>query len=143
MEAACPRAGSRDSVLALAGDVKGDLERAVRFLQIIQTMRETLIPQLQKTYDDLYRKGTVATETEVIVSALIEELEDVNDAVENAVENAKRVPDSEISSSAAGVDDPESLLEAEVVELLKGLQSEFIVEHRCVCSFPDGGGGKG
>ncbi|PIL33580.1 hypothetical protein GSI_04203 [Ganoderma sinense ZZ0214-1] len=105
-------------------DVKGELERAGRMDRrvllkaqergldaVINYMRGQLIPRLQRTYDDLHSRGVAEVETEAIVSALIEELEDINDAVENA----KR-------SSPDGIQEgPESLLEVEMIELLKAL----------------------
>ncbi len=57
-------------------------------------MRDRLIPGLEQTYDDLYVRSLAAIETEAIVSALIEELEDINDAVENAKNsNCNRIPE--------------------------------------------------
>ncbi|KAI1791153.1 hypothetical protein LXA43DRAFT_1181965 [Ganoderma leucocontextum] len=107
-------------------DVKGELERAGRMDRlvllkaqergldtVIDYMRDELIPRLQQTYDDLYSKIIAAVETEAIVSALIEELEDINDAVETA----KR------SNWNGGPEDPEDLLEAEMIELLKELSN--------------------
>lgn len=76
-------------------------------------MREDLVPRLQQTYDTLHATRTVSLETEAIVSALIEELEDVNDAVDNA-----RYP---ATFQQHKVDDPEAMLETQIVELLKGL----------------------
>ncbi|KAM5543054.1 hypothetical protein V8D89_003438 [Ganoderma adspersum] len=107
-------------------DVKGELERAGRMDRLtllraqergldasINYMRDQLITRLQQTYDDLHSRSMAAVETEAIVSALIEELEDVNDAVENA----------KSSSFFGTLQDSEDLLEAEMMELLKGLSS--------------------
>ena len=78
-------------------------------------MHQKLVPRLQQTYDTLHAKSTLALETEAIVSALIEELEDVNDAVEGARHPAMS-PESEAHED-------EEILEAQIVELLKGLLS--------------------
>ena len=78
-------------------------------------MRDQLIPRLQRTYDDLNARSIAAVETEAIVSALIEELEDINDAVESS----KNLSLGNIS------EDREDLLEAEIIELLKGLPGRF------------------
>ena len=78
-------------------------------------MRDQLIPRLQQTYDDLHSNSVTAVEIEAIVSALIEELEDINDAVEAA--KSSTLPDAR--------EDPENILEAEMMELLKGLSSLF------------------
>ena len=76
-------------------------------------MREDLVPRLQQTYDTLHATRTVSLEAEAIVSALIEELEEVNDAVDSARHPATfQQPEG---------DDPEAMLEAQIVELLKGL----------------------
>lgn len=78
-------------------------------------MQDQLIPRLQQTYDDLYSRSATAVETEAIVSALIEELEEINDAIENS-------KNSDLSESLEEIED---LLEAEIIELLKGLPSMF------------------
>ena len=80
-------------------------------------MRDQLIPRLQQTYDDLHSNSVAAVEIEAIVSALIEELEDINDAVENA----------KSSGFLDALEDPEKTLEAEMMELLKGLSSLFFL----------------
>ena len=75
-------------------------------------MEIQLIPRLQEIYNDLHERNAVALETEAVVSALIDELEDVNDSVEMAKSS---------SSPNQDVDGHESLLEAEMVDLLKEL----------------------
>ena len=84
-------------------------------------MRGKLIPCLQRTYDDLHSRSVAVVEAEAIVSALIEELEDISDAVENA----KR------SSLHGAQENPEGLLEAEMIELLKALPSTFALWRSC------------
>ena len=86
-------------------------------------MQDQLIPRLQQTYDDLYSRSATAAETEAIVSALIEELEDINDAIENS-------KNSDLSESLEEIED---LLEAEIIELLKGLPSMSPSPNRTPC----------
>ncbi|RDX49343.1 hypothetical protein OH76DRAFT_1350927 [Lentinus brumalis] len=107
-------------------DCKGELEHAGQLDRlallrvqeegldtITSYMRDELIPRLQQTYDSLHAKRTLAIETEAVVSALIEELEDVNDAVESTRQLAATQPsETEIA---------EEDLEAQVVALLKDL----------------------
>ena len=76
-------------------------------------MRVELIPRLKQTYDILQTRSTLTMEAEAIVSTLIEELEDVNDAVEST----KRAP----VHSSQDEEDPEELLEGEIVSLLKSV----------------------
>lgn len=78
-------------------------------------MRDQLIPRLQETYDDLHSRSVTAIETEAIVSALIEELEDINDAVETT--KSSTLPDA--------WEDPGGVLESGMMELLKGLLGLF------------------
>ena len=81
---------------------------------MIDYMRGELVPRLQSTYDDLQARSAAAAEAEVAVSALIEELEDVNDAVESTKRSQRAlVPTDD--------EDPEGILEAEVIDLLKNL----------------------
>ena len=76
-------------------------------------MRVELIPRLKQTYDILQTRSTLTMEAEAIVSTLIEELEDVNDAVEST----KRAP----FHSNQDEEDPEELLEEEITSLLKNM----------------------
>ena len=75
-------------------------------------MESQLIPRLQEIHSDLHERSAAALETEAVVSALIDELENVNDSVEMC----KSSP-----SPNQDVDGHESLLEAEMVDLLKEL----------------------
>ncbi|TBU31059.1 hypothetical protein BD311DRAFT_863568 [Dichomitus squalens] len=110
-------------VSTLKVDVKGELERAVRMDRlallgrqesgldaVTDHMEKQLIPRLQDTYTDLHERSIAAVETEAIVSALIEELEDINDAVEAAK-----------STTSESVEDSHAILEVEMVDLLKEL----------------------
>ena len=78
-------------------------------------MRDDLVlPRLRQTYDSLQARDMVASEAEVLISALIEELEDINDDVEST----KRSQSTLIEDEG---EDPEEILEAEVTDLLKWL----------------------
>ncbi|KAI0827992.1 hypothetical protein BC628DRAFT_1366672 [Trametes gibbosa] len=115
---------------SIVPDVKTELERAGHLdrclllqtqessLDIaIREMQQTILPRLQQTYDILCAHCTTVTETEAIVSALIEELEDINDTVESA----KRLPDTDDGQD----EDPEAIAELAASDLLKSLlQSE-------------------
>ena len=76
-----------------------------------------LVP-LQKVYDALQARNAVASETEAIVSALIEELEDINDSVEST----KQSKDTLVYRDE---EDPEDVLYTEVVHLLKKVLGEY------------------
>ena len=76
-----------------------------------------LVP-LQKVYDALQARNAVASETEAIVSALIEELEDINDSVEST----KQSKDTLVYRDE---EDPEDVLYAEVVHLLKKVLGKY------------------
>ncbi|KAI0767127.1 hypothetical protein C8Q74DRAFT_1203828 [Fomes fomentarius] len=85
---------------------------------IIGHMRTELMPRLKKTHDILHNHSTLVVETEAIVSSLIEELEDVNDAVEstkNPITSALLSKDKE---------DPEELVEREIIDLLKEMLAD-------------------
>ena len=78
-------------------------------------MRDDLVlSRLRQTYDSLQARDMVASEAEILISALIEELEDVNDDVEST----KRSQSTLIEGEG---EDPEGILEAEVTDLLKRL----------------------
>ncbi|KAI0774813.1 hypothetical protein BD413DRAFT_472172 [Trametes elegans] len=102
VKAELERAGHLDRLLLLESQERG-LDVALSRLQ------DDLLPRLQRTYDVLHARGGVAVETEAVVSALIEELEDANDAVVSA----KR--------AGAGADDSGGVLEDAVMELLKAV----------------------
>ncbi|KAI8978290.1 hypothetical protein BD414DRAFT_422136 [Trametes punicea] len=111
-------------------DVKTELERAgtldrlilsqaqERCLDYITTeLRDRLLPGLQKCYEVLQAESALRAETEVIVSALIEELEDVNDGMEEA----KRFTDLNGYDSNESGGNPTMILGAAVTDLLKPL----------------------
>ena len=68
------------------------------------------MPKLQTLFDDFHARSSFTAETEAIVSALIEELEDVNDAMDST--------ERELTPHADN-GDPDGLLEEEIKELLK------------------------
>ncbi|KAI0753161.1 hypothetical protein C8Q80DRAFT_496992 [Daedaleopsis nitida] len=100
------RGGRMDRLTLLAAQEKG-LDAALNY------MGDQLLPRLQQTYDNLQARSAFASEKEAIVSALIEELEDINDAVESA----KRLTEPGDSNGES----PEALLESDMITLLKGL----------------------
>lgn len=77
-------------------------------------MQESLLPRLHRTHDVLDARSAYAVETEAVVSALIEELEDVNDTVESTKQQPSDVGDREYERS-------EDILEVAVTDLLKAL----------------------
>lgn len=96
-------------------------------------MRTELIPRLKQMHNTLQNHSTLVVETEAIVSTLIEELEDVNDAVEstkNPIASALLCKDKE---------DPEELVEKGIIDLLKEMlgsapsslpcESRFLTPH--------------
>ncbi|KAH9855924.1 hypothetical protein C2E23DRAFT_874526 [Lenzites betulinus] len=108
-------------------DIRNELERAGRtdrrlLLQrqesgldtAIREMQENLLPKLQQTYDVLRARSATTAESEAIVSALIEELEDINDTVEST-KRATNVEDH------GDDEDPDTILELAVTDLLKNL----------------------
>ncbi|KAI0629433.1 hypothetical protein C8Q77DRAFT_1065394 [Trametes polyzona] len=101
------RAGRLDRLLLLKAQSQG-LEIA------IHDIGESLLPRLEQIHDLLNARSATTAETEAIVSALIEELEDVNDTVEST-----KHPQSSVGGPPD--EDPGVLLEVSVTELLKRL----------------------
>ncbi|KAH9889399.1 hypothetical protein C8Q73DRAFT_793597 [Cubamyces lactineus] len=115
--------------LSLVPDVKVELERAglidrvsllahqERGLDLASNdLRDKLLPRLQRCYDVLHSRNTSAVEAEVVISALIEELEDINDVVEDV-----RRADGDDSDQIRVPEDPNRYLEVAVIDLLKRL----------------------
>ncbi|KAJ8473863.1 hypothetical protein ONZ51_g7597 [Trametes cubensis] len=113
--------------LPLVPEVKAELEHAglidrISLLAQQETsvdrtssdLRDRLLPRLQMCFDVLHTRNTLAVEAEVVVSALIEELEEINDVVEDV----RRVGSNDSDQNRIPED---RFLEAVVVELLKKL----------------------
>ncbi|KAL1938516.1 hypothetical protein VTO73DRAFT_11539 [Trametes versicolor] len=107
VKAELERAGCMDRLLLLQAQERS-LDDATR------EMQESLLPRLQRTHDVLNARSAYAAETEAVVSALIEELEDVNDTVESTKQQPSAVGGREDERS-------EDILEAAVTDLLKAL----------------------
>ena len=83
-------------------------------------MRDDHLPRLQEMYEELRARSATAIEVEAVISALIEELEDVSDAVAST-------DHSDGALAVLGDEDPETILESEVVGLLKALLGVFSI----------------
>ncbi|KAI0369026.1 hypothetical protein BV20DRAFT_1082019 [Pilatotrama ljubarskyi] len=115
-----------DAFLQIVPDVKRELERAGRWDRFLllqmqereldnstRCLEDQVFPRMQRAYDVLHERSAIAAETEAVISALIEELEDANDTVEIT-------KDSHPSLSAPQrAEAPEDVLEAAITQLLK------------------------
>ncbi|KAI0359562.1 hypothetical protein OH77DRAFT_1587031 [Trametes cingulata] len=123
-----PDRQEKGSARKVVPDVKTELERAGRWdrflllevherelADVSRRLQDDLLPRMQRTYDALHERSAVAAESEALISALIEELEDVNDTVEST-----KNPQPSLAEVQPG-EDPDYMLESAVTELLKSL----------------------
>ncbi|KAI0669615.1 hypothetical protein C8Q78DRAFT_189275 [Trametes maxima] len=114
----------------LIPDIHGELERSGRLDRLIllreqekglhdvvEDLQGNLVPRLQNMYDALHDRSAAATETEAIISALIDELEEVNDATECSKASAGYI----YSESYHAREGSEDVLENAITDLLKAL----------------------
>ncbi|KAI9062452.1 hypothetical protein FKP32DRAFT_1724500 [Trametes sanguinea] len=100
------RAGRLDRIALLRAQERG-LDHAMTELQ------DRLLPRLRRCYDLLRVHAELAAEAESITSVLIEELEEVNDAIQES----KRC----VASSSPQSENPSQMLEEAVTDALKVL----------------------
>ena len=81
-------------------------------------MREDVLAPLQNVYDVLQARNTVASEAEAVMSALIEELEDINDSVESTKQSKDVLAHQD-------EEEPQDVLETEITSLLKRVLGEY------------------
>ena len=81
-------------------------------------MREDVLTPLQNVYDVLQARNTVASEAEAVMSALIEELEDINDSVESTKQSKDVLAHQD-------EEEPQDVLETEITRLLKRVLGEY------------------
>ncbi|OSC97301.1 hypothetical protein PYCCODRAFT_1419652 [Trametes coccinea BRFM310] len=97
------RAGRLDRTALLRAQERG-LNHAM------EELRDRLLPRLQRCHDRLHAQASLAAEAESIISVLIEELEDVNDAIQDSARYVFSKSES-----------PSEILEEAVTDTLKRL----------------------